>query len=106
MENIKVICKCRWCGKPLFKDIRLYKTTYKHLRLYRNEKSRVFPFCCEECKKEFMKQYEVEEYKGNKIYCVDGGYMPYFDCLYYYNSLEECRKRIDEALKDAVGVYV
>jgi hypothetical protein len=53
-----------------------------------------------------MKQYEVEEYKGNKIYCVDGGYMPYFDCLYYYNSLEECRKRIDEALKENVGVYV
>lgn len=102
---MEVVCKCKWCRNPLMEDIKLYRTTYKHLRLYRNEKSRTFVFCCEECKNEFLKQYEVEEYKGNKIYCIDGGYMPYFECAYYFTSLDECRKRIDEALK-GIGVYV
>lgn len=38
----------------------------------------------------------VEKYKGNKIYCIDGKYVPYLSCAYYFNTLEDCKKRIDK----------
>lgn len=53
--------------------------------------------CSEECKQKNENQYFIEEYKGNKIYCVNGRWMPYFDCLYYYNSIEGVKSRIDHA---------
>jgi hypothetical protein len=53
------------------------------------------PVCSEECKQKNENQYFVEEYKGNKIYCVDGKYMPYLDCEYWYDSIEGVKNRID-----------
>lgn len=53
------------------------------------------PVCSEECKRKNEEQYLVEEYKGNKIYCVDGKYMPYLECDYYYDSIEGVRDRIN-----------
>ena len=53
------------------------------------------PVCSEECKKKNEEQYLVEEYKGNKIYCVYGRYMPYLDCDYWYGSIEGVKNRID-----------
>lgn len=37
----------------------------------------------------------MEEYKGNKIYCVDGKYMPYLECDYWYDSIDGVKDRID-----------
>lgn len=52
--------------------------------------------CSEECKQKYEEQYVVEEYRGHKIYCIEGNkYMPYFGCMYYYDTIEGCRSRID-----------
>ena len=53
------------------------------------------PVYSEECKQKNEEQYFVEEYKGNKIYCVNGKYMPYLECDYWYDSIEGVRNRID-----------
>ena len=52
--------------------------------------------------KEIQAKYEAllqfhfaEEYNGNQIYCVDGRFVPYWNCHYYFNTLEECKARID-----------
>ena len=52
--------------------------------------------CSNKCKEKWEAQYFVEEYKGNKIYCIDGKYVPYLSCAYYFNTLEDCKKRIDQ----------
>ena len=54
-----------------------------------------YPVCSEECKRKNEEQYFVEEQKGNNIYCVNGRYMPYLECDYWYDNIEETRKRID-----------
>jgi hypothetical protein len=51
--------------------------------------------CSEKCKQKNENRYFVEEYKENKIYCVDGKYMPYLDCEYWYDSIEGVKNRID-----------
>lgn len=53
------------------------------------------PVCSEECKQKNEEQYLIEEYKGNNIFCVNGKYMTYLECEYYYNSIEGIRNRID-----------
>lgn len=53
------------------------------------------PVCSEECKQKNENQYFVEKYKENNIYCVNGRYMPYLECDYWYDSIEGVRKRID-----------
>lgn len=53
------------------------------------------PVCSEECKQKNEEQYLIEEYKGNKIYCVNDKYMPYLECDYWYDNIEEVKKRID-----------
>lgn len=53
------------------------------------------PVCSEECKQKNEEQYIVEEYKGNKIYCVNGKYIPYLECDYWYDSIEGVKNRID-----------
>lgn len=51
----------------------------------------------EEIEEELKSERFVEEYKGNKIYCKDGKYIPYWECHYYYKSLKDVRNRIDNA---------
>ena len=53
------------------------------------------PVCSEECKYKNEEQYFVEEYKGNNIYFVDGKYMPYLECDYWYDTIEGVKDRID-----------
>lgn len=53
------------------------------------------PVCSEECKLKNEEQYFVEEYKGRKIYCVNGRYMPYLESDYWYDTIEGVRDRID-----------
>jgi hypothetical protein len=54
---------------------------------------------CNECftavEQEIKDKRFVEEYKGNKIYSLDGNYAPYWECQYYFKSLEDVRVRID-----------
>ena len=53
------------------------------------------PVCSEKCKQKNENHYLVEEYKGNKIYCINGMYMPYLECDYWYDSVEGVKDRID-----------
>lgn len=53
------------------------------------------PVCSEECKQKNEEQYFVEEYKGRKIYCVNGRYMPYIESDYWYDTIKGVRDRID-----------
>ena len=51
--------------------------------------------CSKECKDKNERQYFVEKYKDNNIYCVDGKYMPYLECEYWYDTIEGVKDRID-----------
>ena len=53
------------------------------------------PVCSEECKQKNEEQYFIERYKGNNIYCVDGKYMPYLECEYWYDTIDKVKERID-----------
>lgn len=37
----------------------------------------------------------VETYKNNEIFQLDGKYIPYIGCHYYFEILEDCKARID-----------
>lgn len=84
------VLTCRICGKrmPMF---------YKGCSKTYEPRHRLCIFVCsDECKEKWENQYFVEEYKGNKIYCIDGKYVPYLSCAYYFTTLEDCKKRIDK----------
>ena len=56
-------------------------------------------FCTEEGYKDYKKDFIVEIYNDQPIYCVeiDGEkrYMPYFEANYYYTNIDDCKKRMD-----------
>lgn len=56
------------------------------------------PVCSEECKQLNENRYLVEEYKENKIFCVDGRYVNYLEADYCYDTIEGARHRIDNPL--------
>lgn len=101
--------KCPVCGK-VFDDMNIWdfavlpKTTMfgnfkiKYLNGEAGSIDRKIntPVCSIKCKQQNEDRYFVEEYKGNKIYCVDGKYMPYLECEYWFESLEDVKKRIDK----------
>ena len=100
--------KCPICGKeyPNFglKDFAMtpkttlfgeFKTRDMDGNIYVRHRKLNKPVCSEECKQKNENQYLIEEYKGNKIYCVDGKYMPYLECDYWYDTIEGVKGRID-----------
>lgn len=82
--------RCNVCGEQMRVLQKAYPKTYDPR--YR----RRILVCSNECKEKWEDQYFVEKYKGNKIYCIDGKYVPYLSCAYYFNTLEDCKKRIDK----------
>ena len=56
-------------------------------------------FCTEECYEDYKKDFVVEVYNEQPIYCVeiDGEkrYMPYFEANYYFTNIDDCKKRMD-----------
>ena len=76
-----LIYTCKVCGKLMpdwFQGCR--KTTL----YYENDKGfgmRTMYVCCDECKDKWEEKDFVEEYKGHKIYCVNGKYIPYYGSL-------------------------
>ena len=57
------------------------------------------PFCSEQCYNEYIKQYQVAEYKGRSIYKVEiegvTGYMPWWFAPYYFTDIDSCKQRMD-----------
>lgn len=90
-NNLDKVFTCRICGKKM----RPFFAGSSKTLLIKNGVKRVFVVCSEACKNTYESRFFVEEYKGNKIYCIDGKYVPYFDCNYYFETLEDCKKRID-----------
>ena len=57
------------------------------------------PFCSEQCYNEYIKQYQVAEYKGRPIYKIEiegvTGYMPWWFAPYYFTDIDSCKQRMD-----------
>ena len=69
---------------------------------YLNKKLNIFRqryFCSRECYEDYKKDFVVEIYNDQPIYCVeiDGEkrYMPYFEANYYFTNIDDCKKRMD-----------
>ena len=56
-------------------------------------------FCSKECYEDYKKDFVVEVYNEQPVYCVeiDGEkrYMPYFEANYYFTTIDDCKKRMD-----------
>ncbi|QPK89803.1 hypothetical protein IEN91_05020 [Bacillus velezensis] len=82
--------KCKQCGADLG-----FKNVY---RVFDLGLERVGVFCqehAEETERGLKEKRFVEEYNGSKIYSRDGKYFPYWDCQYFFDNIEDTRKRID-----------
>lgn len=90
--------KCKYCNKQLIRDLKHF-VHYKRLIVFENGRFIQKTFCSQECKKKYEDQFVVDEYRGYKIYCFHGRYVSYLESLYYFKTIEDCRKRIDDALK-------
>lgn len=93
---------CRCCGKlmkPFFQGA--VKTA-----LYKEDGGRTIYVCSDECKEKWESQFFIEEYKGKKIYKVCGKYIPYYGAAYYFENIEDCKKRIDAGSKIAVSPFM
>ena len=94
MNAIKVYCPN--CGKELgvlsWDMIRFHPSE-------RDENGKIKWFCDEECIEQYKEQFQVDIYKGHKIYFIERGeqkgYMPYWGCLYYFTNIKDCMDRID-----------
>jgi hypothetical protein len=69
---------------------------------YLNKKLNIFRqryFCSKECYEDYKKNFVMEIYNNQPIYCVeiDGEkrYMPYFEANYYFTNIDDCKKRMD-----------
>ena len=56
-------------------------------------------FCTQECYEDYKKDFFVETYNNNSIYCIEiegeKRYMPYFEAHYYFTNIDDCRKRMN-----------
>lgn len=103
--------KCPICGKEFectlstmnqFPRTMIYKE-FKHYYINENGERvegkplerKMMIVCSGECFEQNENQYIVEQYKGNNIYCVNGRYMPYLECKYWYENIEGVKERID-----------
>ena len=90
---------CPHCGKRLNDFMR---GNPKGKCLYPNAKQNKFRyhrFCTQECYEDYKKDFIVEIYNDQPVYCIeiDGEkrYMSYFEANYYYTNIDECKQRMD-----------
>lgn len=69
---------------------------------YLNKRMNTFKpryFCTEECYEDYKKDFVIEIYNENPIYCVEINgekrYIPYFESDYYFTNIDDCKKRMD-----------
>lgn len=64
-----------------------------------NNRGRRNLFCSEQCYNEYIKQYQVAEYKGRPIYKVEiegvTGYIPWWFAPYFFTDIDSCKQRMD-----------
>lgn len=90
-------CKCPHCKgqmPPYFRGTFKGKYLNKKLNTFRRRS-----FCTKECYEDYKKDFVVDVYNNNPIYCVeiDGEkrYIPYFESEYYFTNIDDCKKRMD-----------
>lgn len=85
---IKKANTCECCGKE---DLGILEK--KYLRGLKRASA------CKECADSYFtsvkKQFEVEIYKGKPIYSKDGNFYPYWEAMYYYGNIDDCKARLD-----------
>lgn len=89
---------CKKCSTPLDLSIKSYGEG-KYKKLHDMDFEKVKGFYCSDCADialaELMNSRFVENYKGHTIFHKDGKYQPYWECSYYFKTIEDCRARID-----------
>jgi len=81
--------KCRVCGEKLtFKN-------FGKVRGIDGKAQRVCRTCSDEYIKKLKEHSYIETYNGSDIYMLDGRYVPYWGCFYYFTCIEGCKERID-----------
>lgn len=92
-------CQQEYNNQDIFKK--------EYIRFFGDNRTITFSFH-PECKEEAMRvidsKFLVEEYRNHKIYLIDGGYIPYAECRYFFNTLEECKNRIDDGADNHIAV--
>lgn len=100
---MKFTITCKHCNKELGNA---NFTTFASCHRGYDENGKRKLFCNEECYNAYIKQFQVEEYNGNPIYKVnvdgESRYMPYWFSLYYFTTIDDCRKRMDAT---NIGIY-
>ncbi len=94
---------CKQCGKDLG-----FFAEYGY-RVFDVGMERVGLFCKEhsnELEKKLKNKRFIEEYKETSIYMKDGKYFPYWDCLYYFDNLDDVKIRIDNSQMAIVNLGV
>lgn len=93
-KYINTCPNCKEQMQPFFKDA--FKGGYL------NKKLNVFKqryFCSKKCYEDYKKDFVVEIYNEQPIYCVEidreKRYMPYFEANYYFINIDDCKKRMD-----------
>ena len=90
------VYRCFQCGKEISgKSILPIFCKHAHATLeYPSKKL----FCCETCYQDYLKERQVGEYNGVPIYekIINGKkyYVPYIECTYGFESIEDCKKRM------------
>ncbi len=95
-KNNPIKCKC--CKEVLPTDT--FENYAKDIHKITNvDGARLRGLYCTGCvdfaQAQIMNESFVEVYKGNQIYRKQGGYTPYWGCNYYFDTVEDCRLRID-----------
>jgi hypothetical protein len=96
--GVKIFCK--YCDEQLsYTNINTRSVDFSGKRI------RGCRDCAEKEQVKMQDKYFIEEYNGNKIYCIDGNYIPYWGCGYYFKTLEDCKIRMDSkvAVFDPMG---
>ena len=78
-----------------------------------NKKLNIFSqryFCTKECYEDYKKDFVVKIYNDQPIYCVEIGgekrYMPYFEAVYYFTNINDCKKRMDLKCVSVADLYM
>jgi len=93
---MEYVIYCKHCGKELGKAcFDIYRNVYKGF----TADNKTGLFCNEDCYNAYCDKFLIEEYNGVKIYGIKINgqmrYIPYMGCAYYFTTLDDCKKRID-----------
>ena len=83
-EQMQPFCIGNFKGRYLNKKLNSFRPRY---------------FCTKECYDDYKKDFIVEVYNDNPVYCIEINgekrYMPYFEANYYFATIKDCKKRMD-----------